>query len=169
MGLLFLALRDVVPVHRISAISERVTGLSLLLIGGWALRKALRLRICTHRPKHDQQTHSHVSLCANNSGRGHRLTTHAALGVGMLHGFAGSSHLIGVLPSLALPTLWDSSQYLAAFGFGTILAMSGLSTAVGSVARRLQASPGSSYRGVLASAACITSGVGVFWIITGGF
>jgi sulfite exporter TauE/SafE len=168
VGALLLGLRDAVPLHSISAVSERITGLSLLVIGGWALRKAFRLKICTHAHPAGPDTHTHVHLYQEHQKAGRGLTSHAAVVVGVFHGFAGSSHLIGVLPSLALPTLWDSTQYLLAFGLGTIMAMVGLSSAAGSLAGRLLSTNAASYRWVLAGTACVTSGVGLFWVIAGG-
>jgi cytochrome c biogenesis protein CcdA len=43
--------------------------------------------------------------------------------IGIIHGFAGFSHLFALLPSLALPTVWDSLIYLIAFAAGTIVTM----------------------------------------------
>ena len=46
-----------------------------------------------------------------------------ALFIGIIHGFAGFSHLFALLPSLALPTIWLSIAYIAAFAAGTITTM----------------------------------------------
>ena len=46
-----------------------------------------------------------------------------ALSIGIVHGFAGFSHLFALLPSLALPTIWASVIYIVAFASGTIMAM----------------------------------------------
>lgn len=46
-----------------------------------------------------------------------------ALGIGIIHGFAGFSHLFALLPSLALPTMMASVIYILAFASGTILTM----------------------------------------------
>ena len=46
-----------------------------------------------------------------------------AFGIGIIHGFAGFSHLFALLPSLALPTMLASVIYIFAFASGTILTM----------------------------------------------
>jgi hypothetical protein len=51
--------------------------------------------------------------------------------VGVLHGVAGSSHFFGVLPALALPTPAASFSYIAAFGLGTVAAMTLFAGAIG--------------------------------------
>ena len=49
--------------------------------------------------------------------------SHASFCLGVLHGVAGSSHFLGVIPALALPTRIASVTYIAAFGAGTVAAM----------------------------------------------
>ena len=46
-----------------------------------------------------------------------------AFSIGIIHGFAGFSHLFALLPSLALPTIWGSVIYIVAFAFGTVITM----------------------------------------------
>ena len=46
--------------------------------------------------------------------------------MGVLHGVAGTSHFLGVLPALAMPTRAAALVYIAAFGGGSILAMRAL-------------------------------------------
>ncbi|HTI71866.1 MAG TPA: High-affinity nickel transporter [Candidatus Limnocylindria bacterium] len=168
VGLAFLYLRDVLPLHKISASGERLVGITLILIGAWAFKKALRIKLHTHRHEHGGSSHTHLHTHRQDPTHDHGSTAHAALGVGTLHGLAGSSHFIGVLPSLALPTTADSIAFLIGFGVGTILAMAGLTTLLGSFAHRLQQSATSAYRYTLATSACVTGGVGVFWLFSGG-
>ena len=51
--------------------------------------------------------------------------------MGTLHGLAGSSHLFGVLPTLAFTSRADGLWYLAAFGVGAVLAMTGFAAVLG--------------------------------------
>ena len=44
--------------------------------------------------------------------------------MGSLHGLAGGSHLLGVLPTLALPSTAGAAAYLSGYAVGTIAAMS---------------------------------------------
>jgi ABC-type nickel/cobalt efflux system permease component RcnA len=46
-----------------------------------------------------------------------------AFSIGIIHGFAGFSHLVALLPSLALPTILASIVYISAFASGTIFTM----------------------------------------------
>jgi hypothetical protein len=107
VGLLALAVRGALPLEALSSWSERLVGLTLIGIGLWGLTRALRAPI-----------HSHVHV-------------RAAAAVGVLHGLAGSSHLLGVLPALALPSASASIGYLAGFGVGTVAAMSAFAGGVG--------------------------------------
>ena len=61
-----------------------------------------------------------------------------AVGIGLLHGLAGSSHFFGVLPMLALPNRAMAVGYLLTFSLGTIAAMAAFSAIVGLTAKRFQ-------------------------------
>ena len=52
----------------------------------------------------------------------HRRHVHAASGLGLLHGLAGASHLLAVIPALALPA-HAAIGYLIAYLLGSIGAM----------------------------------------------
>src|SRR5439155_25388230 len=62
IGLLFLWLRDLLPLERLSSWGERLVGVMLLAIGAWALRKALRV----HAHEHDHQGERHVHIHAHS-------------------------------------------------------------------------------------------------------
>ena len=61
---------------------------------------------------------------------------HTAFFAGTLHGVAGTAHILGILPAVALPGLWASSAYLLAFGAGTVAAMAAFAEKAPSVTRR---------------------------------
>jgi len=86
--------------------------------------------------------------------------THAAFAVGALHGVAGTAHLVGVVPALALPSLAGVGVYLLGYGLGAAAAMGVFGWIVGAVARS-SAFDGSRVYRVLVSTA------GVFAILTG--
>jgi hypothetical protein len=142
VGLLALMLRSWLPIESLSSWSERMVGVVLIGIGLWGFHRAFRSRA---------QTHSHAH-------------PRAAFGVGILHGLAGSSHFLGVLPALALPGLAASLGYLGGFGLGTVAAMSGFATVIGLIATRTQ------QRGPVATkwllSACSTAAlvVGIAWL-----
>jgi hypothetical protein len=84
---------------------------------------------------------------------------HASFFMGVLHGVAGSSHFLGVLPALALPTRAASLSYIAAFGIGSIAAMTGFGAAVG-------AAPGPrTHRAFMLTASALAILVGSAWLV----
>lgn len=142
IGILFLLFRDVIPIELISEHSELLVGIVLILIGAWAISKVF----IKHQRRH--HTHPHIHTADNNvyvhlhdhqhnenidhlaseahshsHVRLHRQNLKASLGVGIFHGLAGVSHLLAILPTLALPTKLDAALYLIGFGVGTLAAM----------------------------------------------
>jgi len=107
----------------------------------------------THEPKpvHEhhhphapatEHKHSHVHPHPHGHGHEHELqpapkvgrNAITALSIGVIHGFAGFSHLFALLPSLALPTVMASVIYITAFAAGTIVTMIIFSFIMGMVA-----------------------------------
>lgn len=168
VGLLAVALRGVLPLERLSAVSERLVGVLLLFVGVWSLRIALRVQVHTHVHEHDGEQHSHVHV--HDSGHRHAESAaphshgHAAFFIGTLHGLAGSSHFLGVLPALALPTAADAALYLIAFAVGTVLAMAGFAGLLGWIAQRGSMNGTTVYRGLMGACALVAFGVGGWWI-----
>jgi hypothetical protein len=89
---------------------------------------------------------------------------HASFGFGVLHGLAGSSHLFGVLPALALPTRGASFTYLAAYGAGTVVAMTAFSSVIGVIALRARRRGTPLYRGLLYACSIAAIMVGGVWL-----
>lgn len=170
VGLLALGLREALPVEAISAWSERLVGVLLIGIGLWGMRQAVRVRIHTHTHTHDGETHEHVhfhpseSEPESNHPKANHSHGHAALGIGTLHGLAGSSHFLGVLPALALPTTTSAVVYLLCFAAGTVLAMSGFSTAFGFFSRWTGGN-GRAYRSLMQACAGAAMGIGAWWLV----
>ena len=123
-------LRDLLPpVADVSAWGERLVGGALIALGLWSLSHAARLRRMPHTHGATRHEHVHVQRGPRWMRRlGHG---HAAFAVGVLHGIAGSSHFFGVLPALALPTAAASFSYIAAFGVGTVGAMTAFAGMLG--------------------------------------
>jgi hypothetical protein len=90
---------------------------------------------------------------------------HASFCLGVLHGIAGSSHFVGVLPALALPTRAASMTYIAAFGVGTVMAMTGFAAAAGRLGSASQHPL--TYRAMMTSAAVVALMVGSWWLVVG--
>lgn len=146
IGIVLIAFRAFLPLDVISAYSERLVGVALVGLGVWAAVRARNL----HR--HAMVRHSH-----SRDG--------ASFVMGALHGLAGSSHLFGVLPALALPTQGAALLYLAGFGLGAVAAMTAFAAAVGVVAARAGRRGPHAYRAMLYACSLSAFVVGGFWLV----
>jgi len=133
LGLLFILIKNQIIIDSISAYGEFLVGLLLIAIGLWALFRLRKYhggkhghihphahgeKVHIHKHQHDNQSdhiHEHIKT--------HRQNLFSALTIGIVHGIAGLSHLVALLPTLALPTKAGAIFYLSGFGFGTIAAM----------------------------------------------
>jgi len=163
VALLAIALRDLLPpIDVISAWSERVVGVALIGIGLWALRRSMRIAPGPH--VHGAVRHDHLHVHAGPAWARRIGHAHTSFCLGILHGIAGSSHFLGVLPALALPTRTAGLAYIGAFGIGTVVAMTAFAAVIGTAGSRVR--PGASlYRGMMLTAATLAIAVGAFWLI----
>ena len=150
VGLLVLLARHALPVEALSAHSELGVGLALIGIGLWGVRAALR-------------RHGHARPRGHEPGqRGHG---RAAMAVGTLHGLAGSSHLLGIVPALALPSD-GAAAYLLCFGAGSVAGMGGFASFVGWIADRPGARGVGAQRALLGLSSVMAVVVGGFWLLS---
>jgi hypothetical protein len=151
----------------ISGWGERLVGVMLLGIGVWALRKALRVH--AHEHEHDGarhlHMHSHSRRVAHDDSEAHH-HTHAAFGVGILHGLAGSSHFLGVLPILMFPSRIQALGYFICFVVGTIASMAAFSSFMSFTFRSVRHGT-RVYRGLMTCCAASAMVVGCFWLFRG--
>lgn len=167
VGLVAVVLRGVLPAGWLEAASgwsERLVGVVLVGIGLWGLRRAFGTRVHAHAHEHDGARHVHVHVhepAIEHTGPAAHVHTHAAFAVGVLHGLAGSAHVFGVLPALALPVL-PGLLWLAGFGLGTIAGMGGFAAGLGVIAGR---GAGRWHRAVAGSCAGLALAVGGFWLV----
>lgn len=132
-------LRQVVHLEAFSTWGERLVGATMIVLGLWGLRSLFSDRLHAHEHRHGDEGHVHFHVHRpdeDHGGAQAHVHTHAAFWVGTLHGLAGTAHLVGILPSLALPTGAETAGYLAAFATGTIAAMTVFAAAVGVAAPR---------------------------------
>jgi hypothetical protein len=167
VGVLSLMLRGLLPVELISNWSDRLVGVLLIGIGLWTLRKALQVH--SHAHSHDGETHEHIHMhgakpAKNHSRPGSHLHTHAAFGIGTLHGLAGSSHFLAIIPTLAMPTTTLAVTYLASYGVGTVFAMMIFASAINAFSTRF-AGAANVHRGLLFACSAIAVGVGTCWLM----
>ncbi len=115
-------IKDLAHLERMSSFAEFIVGIALLIVGVIAIRTSLGLNIHTHHHQHaDGDIHQHIHLHFRGQKK-HSFHTHAATSLGVLHGLAGATHLLAVIPALALPPIGAISYMIAYLG-GSILAM----------------------------------------------
>lgn len=130
VGGIGLAFRSTIDIEMVSGWAEFAVGFMLIAIGIWAIAKSRRVDIHQHSHDHDKGAHEHLHAHQSNDGS-HR---HAAIGVGLLHGMAGSGHLFGVLPALALPNS-EAVLYLFAYLVAAVGGMAGFGFFIGRVSK----------------------------------
>ncbi len=147
IGILFIYFREYIPVELISQNSEKLVGVMLIMIGVWAFYRLWKMnRDVNHKHEHihistegdsyiHKHTHSHQESAehAHTHKQKNNQTYWAALTIGILHGLAGVSHFLGILPTLAFKTSFQSGLYLVGFSTGTIVAMVTFSVILGSL------------------------------------
>ena len=182
IGVLFLLFKEYIPVEAISHYSEQIVGLILIGIGLWAIYKVFNKKIPKHKHPHfhaDPEPHVHIHGHPHEHGHTHgpehththkkdiRQNNIAALGVGTIHGFAGVSHLILLIPTLALPSMTDSILYLSGFAAGTLIAMISYAAIIGFIGQRSAAmkSP-RAFQIVRLTGAALAIAIGIFWFFS---
>lgn len=148
---------------RFAPAAERVVGVVLIALGALSLWRAARLH--GHWHTHDGAPHWHLHTHAHSDAHDH---SHGALlGIGMLHGLAGTGALVVALPVAIAGSRATSLGFLLAFGLGTIASMS----LFGAAAGWLFASTCRSawlHRAAVAAAGVASAVIGVWWIASGG-
>jgi hypothetical protein len=154
VGLLALLLRGLLPVERLSSWSERLVGAVLIAVGLWGLRRVWLSR----HPSLEEHGHAHHVHPSR--------PPKAALWIGSLHGLAGSSHILGIFPALALPSVAASVAYVVGFGLGSIVAMVAFSSALGLLTVRMTVVGSRGYQALLATFSAASIVVGGYWLIS---
>ncbi len=121
LAFLAIFIKDIAPLNKFSNIAEFLVGISLLFVGVFAIKNSFQLSIHSHSHKHEngiahRHFHFHVKEQKNNKH------SHALTGLGLLHGIAGGSHFLAVLPALALP-LTSACLYLISYLIGSLISM----------------------------------------------
>lgn len=138
LSLLVLGLREALPLEALSGWAERLVGLSLVAIGAVAL-----VRLAASRAR---------------GAEAPAPSPHTALALGGLHGLAGSAHVLGALPALALDTRAATLGYLAAFCGGSLAAMAAVAWGLARLGRR---GPRRRWQALGAAASLV---VGALWL-----
>ncbi|KGG33446.1 MULTISPECIES: hydantoin utilization protein A [Prochlorococcus] len=124
-----ILVKDFAQIERMSSFAELSVGVFLLVVGFLTIRTSLGLNIHTHDHHHGSgNKHKHFHLHFRGS-RKHSRHSHASTSLGLLHGLAGASHLLAVIPALALPP-FGASLYLFFYLLGSIVAMGAVVSAM---------------------------------------
>ena len=189
LGGLGIATQQAIDVTWVSAWSEFVVGFMLIIVGFWAFNRTSRFVIHTHSHEHmtiddddlenpehavvshnahfddhTRSTHHHVHIhphgIEEHTHEQHNQHSHAALFVGFLHGTAGTGHLFGVLPSLALST-FDAILYLTTYLVSAVISMGLFGLLLGSLSK----DRGPQFiRKLMYTVSSVVIIIGVFWV-----
>ena len=176
IGGLYLLFREYIDVKVISGYSEYLVGIVLIGIGLWSFYKVFGHIHTHHKHPHvhtQPETYVHIHTHEHNNEFNHkhshekarRQNNVTAISVGTLHGFAGISHFLLILPTLALPTWIDSVSYLGGFAAGTILTMIAYALIMGIIAVRSSKSRQDKvFRYLRIAAGSLAIVVGIYWL-----
>ena len=153
VGIALILLRQLVDISKYAWIGERFVGVALIAIGIWGIRVLMNNR--------------ELSLTASGQSHHHH-AERTALGVGVLHGLAGGSHLFGVIPALALPSIGLSATWLVLFGVGTVVAMMTFTGILGLIVHGMAQRIDRLYRVALCTCSVVAIGIGCWWLFVGG-
>ena len=117
-----ILVKDLAHIERVSSFAEFSVGIALLVVGALAIRTSLGLNIHAHFHNHENgRTHEHIHLHFGGRQK-HNPHAHTSTSLGVLHGLAGASHLLAVIPAMALPPI-GAISYMTAYFFGSITTM----------------------------------------------
>lgn len=170
LGVLLLALREILPLEAFSHWAERLVGVMVIGIGLWGVRKALTKQVHVHVHAHGAREHAHVHVHDTHTGHdpahgGGHFHTHAVFAVGVLHGLAGGAHILGLLPVLVFSNRWLTASYLLSYALGTIFAMASFSSLVGMLAKRCSLRGSSAYRFLMLGCSAVAVLLGGYWLL----
>tara|TARA_Y100001968_G_scaffold90864_1_gene81761 strand:- start:232 stop:903 length:672 start_codon:yes stop_codon:yes gene_type:complete len=161
LSILGILAKDIINIQKMSHYAEFIVGISLLIVGALAIRTSLKVNIHMHQHMHGKETpHKHFHFHSPGNEIHKSRHTHTATGLGVLHGFAGASHLVAVIPALALPLL-GALAYLFAYLLGSVFAMGcvvlGISFATSKANKKF-------YPFLMRSVGSLSIMTGIFWL-----
>jgi len=166
-------------------LGEGVVGALLVVVGAWAMFRARKLHL--HPPEqHGDHAHLHLHVHARadapheheHAGRdvhahpptGHHHhhdghgAHHGMTLVGMMHGLAGTSAVVALVPVTLMDRKLVGLGYLAAFGAGTILAMMAYAMVAAAAFQRASATSLAWGRALSRFVGAGSIAVGLWWI-----
>jgi len=176
IGLLLILFKDIIPIDKISHFSEQFVGVVLILIGLWVFYKIFGEKSEHSHPHihNDDEPFIHIHKHEHKTDK-HHIHTHtkkvkqnifSSFSVGVIHGFAGVSHFILLLPILGFNSNFESVQYILGFAIGTVIAMTTYAFAIGKIIKFSQKNPNRTIlNGIRLTAAVFAIVIGSYWII----
>ena len=159
-----LALSGLQMPARFQSLAERAVGAVLIVLGIFAISRAIKLHGHWHKHHGDRHWHLH----SHRTSEGHEHDHGALMGIGMLHGLAGTGALVVALPVAIGGSRTGALIFLLAFGLGTILSMSLFSAAAGWLLSATTVVSRNVHRGAIVLAGLLSIGVGAWWMVSGG-
>lgn len=138
--------------------AEWLVGVVLIGLGARTVWRAARDHMPSSAAAH---AHSHGHSHSHANSQAHR---HPLLGIGMLHGLAGSGAMAAMVPLGTGQHPWQAALWLALFGAGTIAAMALIAGAAGWSLRAAAARSTERLRVVVAAAGLASMAVGALWL-----
>lgn len=146
--------------------AEWLVGVVLVALGARTLWQALRASatsVAADVPL--DAVHTHGDGTTHHHEHSHR---HPLLGIGMLHGLAGSGAMAAIVPLGAGQNPWQAALWMALFGAGTITAMALIAGAAGYSLRNSAQRSARAMRLIMAAAGAASIGVGILWLVSPG-
>ena len=159
LAVLALFIKDITPLDKFSNFAEFLVGISLLIVGVIAIKSSLQLNVHSHSHRHDGVAHHHFHF-HTKAQKKHNKHFHPITGLGLLHGLAGGSHFLAILPALALP-ISNAFVYLISYLIGSLVSMI-LFTCLISITTFKAGQK--SIRRLIAFAGGLSFSMGLFWV-----
>ena len=161
LTVLAIFIKDITPLNKFSNIAELLVGISLLFVGVFAIKNSFQLNIHSHSHKHENGlSHRHYHFHINEHKNNNNNHSHALTGLGLLHGIAGGSHFLAILPALAL-SLTNAIAYLFSYLIGSLISMNLFSCLISFTTFNI----GQKFiKRLIAFAGGLSFSMGLFWI-----
>ncbi len=172
IGVLFVLMKDSIPVEKVSAHSEYLVGFVLIGIGIWSFYRTFNAKkIHKHPHIHNEEQqfvhiHKHGHDHTHNHTHTHNKTVKhdniTSFGIGIIHGLAGVAHFLLLLPVLGFNSMIQSIQYIIGFGIGTILAMILYTLVLGKISQSVKNKSAVTFIQIIGGVFAIV--IGIYWI-----
>jgi ABC-type nickel/cobalt efflux system permease component RcnA len=157
---------------RYDALGEALVGVMLIGLGAWALASARKLHLHS-REEHGGHAHLHVHGSGETHAHAHGPETpadrphdHGGITlVGLLHGLAGTTGVVALVPVTMMDRVGLGLGYLGCFGIGVTLAMMLFALVAAGAMRRASAASLAWGRWSVVLAGLGGVGVGGWWLM----